>query len=118
MEGRTNILIAGLRLYPLPDNCVLEYDDEQGGRRVMLLSDAYAEIAALQRAWREPGAAWFSRGQVDIQALRWMDTHRPVCMPMKPLKTNPEARDYDRRSTYYLGWDFGAKQSVIREYKT
>lgn len=106
MEGRTNILIAGLRLYPLPDNPTLEYDDEQGLRRVMLLSDDLDEIAALQRAWHQPDAP-------DIFALRWMDRHvRGKPQPSPPL-TNPSLTP-----TYVLGWDFGAqKVSVIRERK-
>lgn len=113
---RSTIRVAGLLLYPLPGNCVLEYDDATGRRRVMLLSEHPDEIAALQRAWREPGAAaWFRRDRVDIEALRWMDSHRPLPAPPPDLKTNPAGIGYDRRVFYLLGWDFDARQSVIRK---
>lgn len=108
---RNTIRVAGLLLYPLPGNCVLEYDDSDGRRCVMLLNDDLDQIAALQRAWIN----WTT---TDVMALQWMDTHRPRSGHMKPLKTNPEARDYDRRSTYYLGWNFDTKRSSVREYKT
>ena len=95
---RERIEIAGLTLYPLPGNPVLEYDGPDG-RWVMLLAKDLNEIAALQASWRKSSLALpGSKRQAAITLIE-----------MRRKRPSTYTQD-----GYVLGWDFDRSEPVIR----